>query len=284
MKKFLIFIAPFLIAVLIFFIVLFFVNRKTGKGALLITSVPQSNVFMDGILVGKTPFCMATETCKNQEGINAGDHNLKLVPIDGIYPDYDTKITVNNLTLMAVDEIFGNNGESNGTIIGLSPLATKNDVQIQVISIPDKANVFLDGNPVGITPLLLRQVSESDHDLRLTLDSYQDKILKIKTALGFQLNALVFLGIKSDLSNLSVASTSATEPIIPVVSKVLILDTPTGFLRVRESNSVSSAEIAKIKPGELYELVNEKDSWFEIKLSSSEAKLGWISSQYAVKK
>ena len=284
MKRFILFITPFLIALLIFFGILFFLNRKTGKGALLITSVPQSDIYLDGKLVGETPFCLATENCKNQEGINIGEHSIRLVSVDRKYPPYETKITINKLTLTAVDRTFGNNGESQGTIIGLSSLSDKNDAEISVISLPDKANVFLDDNPVGITPLLLRQVGESDHKLRLTLDGYENKLLKIRATLGFQLNALVFLGIKSNLSNLYLSSSSAMFSAASAVTRVLILDTPTGFLRDRENNSISSAEVGRINPGESYELLEEKDGWFEIKFSSSGAKLGWISSQYAVKK
>ena len=150
-----------------------------------------------------------------------------------------------------------------------------------VVSLPDKANVFLDNNPVGATPLLLKQVSESDHDLRLTLDGYKDKSLKIKTALGFKLSSLIFLGVNPDLSNTPMASSSAIAIPTTAVPKVLILNTPTGFLRVRESNSITSSEIAQVIPGESYELISEEEGWFEIKLA--DGRVGWISSSYAVK-
>ena len=284
MKRFILFITPFLIALIIFFGILFFLNRETAKGALLIRSIPPSNVYLDGKLVGKTSFCVATENCKNKMGVDVGEHSIRLISVGGKYPPYDTKITINKLTLTVLDRTFGNNGESEGTIVGLSPLSDKSDAEISVTSLPDKANVFLDGNPVGITPLLLKQVSESDHELRFTLDGYKDELLKIKTTLGFQINVSVFLGIKADLSDLSLPLTPAAPSAMPAVASVLILDTPTGFLRVRESNSISSAEVGRINPGESYELVNEKDGWFEIKISSSGARLGWISSQYAIKK
>ena len=104
--------------------------------------------------------------------------------------------------------------------------------------------------------------------------------MKIKTALGFKLNALVFLGINADLSSSPQASVSAV-----IVQKVLILNTPTGFLRVRESNSLTSSEIAQVKPGESFELLEEDGNWFKIKLDSSIGKnnVGWISSSYAIK-
>ena len=277
MKKIFLFIAPLLIAIIIFFGILFFLDRQSGKGALQVTSVPQSKVYLENKLIGTTPFC----ACDLAQMLSVGDYTIKLVPIEGSFRPFEEKISINKSTLTVVDRTFADNGESDGSIISLSPLNNKKDIEVLVVSLPDKANVFLDNNPVGVTPLLLKQVSESDHDLRLTFDGYKDKSLKIKTASGFKLNSLIFLGISSDLSNEPIASLSAA--LIPTVtiSKVLILNTPTGFLRVRESNSISSSEISQVKPGEEYELVSEKEGWFEIKLISG--RKGWISSSYAVK-
>lgn len=282
MKKVLLFIAPLLIAVLIFFGILFFLDRKSGKGALQVTSVPQSKVYLEGKLVGTTKFC----TCEVSQMLSPGEYTLKLVPVGGNFRPFEEKITINKSTLTAVDRTFLDSGSSEGSIISLSSLNDKKDVEILVISLPDKANVFLDNNPVGATPLLLKQVSESDHDLRLTRDGYKDKSIKIKTALGFKLSSLVFLGVNTDLSPAPVASPTVSPIATPAsTATVLILNTPTGFLRVRESNSITSSEIGRIKPGESYELIEEKDNWFKIKLSSqpNEGKVGWISSQYAVK-
>lgn len=281
MRKFLAFLAPLLIAVLIFFGILFFLDRKTGKGALQVISVPESKVYLENKLIGNTPLC----ACNLEQMLPVGDYSLKLIPFNESLRPYDAKITINRSTLTAVDRTFANNGEGSGSIIGLFPIDNKKDTEISIVSLPDKANVFLDSNPVGVTPLLLKQVSESDHDLRLTRDGYKDKLIKIKTALGFKLKSLIFLGINNDLPNPSVASSTAMPSPIVIVSKVLILNTPTGFLRVREGASINSTEIAQVKPGETYELIEEKGNWFKIKFGSptGEGKTGWISSSYAAK-
>ena len=65
------------------------------------------------------------------------------------------------------------------------------------------------------------------------------------------------------------------------VSKVVILNPPTGFLRVRGGDSISFLEIGRVLPGEVYDLISEKDGWYEIKFN--EDKIGWISSQYSRK-
>lgn len=269
--------APLLIAIAIFFGILFFLDRKGGKGALQVTSVPQSKVYLENKLLGTTPLC----ACELEQMLDIGDHTVKLVPVQENFRPFENKITINKGTLTVVDRTFADSGESDGSIISLSPLNDKKDIEVLVISLPDRANVFLDNNPVGVTPLLLKQVSESDHDLRITQDGYKDKSIKIKTALGFKLNALLFLGVKVDLSPTPVASSQASISPENKVSKVLILNTPTGFLRVREDSSIASAEIARVTPGETYELVSEKENWFEIKLNTG--KTGWVNSAYAVK-
>jgi len=267
-----------LIAVLIFFGILYYLDRKTGKGALQVTANPKSKVYLENKLIGITPFC----ACDLAQMLSVGDYTIKLVPNTENFRPFEEKITINKGTLTVVDNTFADNGGGDGSIVSLISLSDKKDIEILVISLPDKANVFLDSNPVGITPLLLKQVSESDHDLRITLDGYKDKSIRIKTALGFKLSSLVFLGVNADLTASPAASVSVTPSPIVAATNVLILNTPTGFLRVRKDNSVASSEIAQIKPGESYELIEEKDNWFKIKLKDGEA--GWISVQYATKK
>jgi hypothetical protein len=278
MKKFFLLITPLLIAVLIFFGILFFLDRRSGKGALQVTAVPKSKVYINNKLVGSTPLCL----CDLSQMLLIGDYSIKLVPDSGDFLPFEEKITISKSTLTAFDRTFADNGSNDGSVVSLIPLDDKKEIELLVISLPDKANVFLDNNPVGTTPLLLKQISESDHDLRLTLDGYRDKALKIKTALGYKLSSLVFLGINPDLSSVPIIASSAASPIATASASILILNTPTGFLRVRESNSILSNEIAKVNPGESYEFVEEKNSWFKIKLT--DGRLGWVNSSYVIKK
>lgn len=68
-------------------------------------------------------------------------------------------------------------------------------------------------------------------------------------------------------------------PSVIAEAGVKILDTPTGFLRVRAS--IGGSEIGQVTPGETYPLVEEKSGWFAI--TFEEGKTGWISSDYAEK-
>ena len=71
---------------------------------------------------------------------------------------------------------------------------------------------------------------------------------------------------------------TSTPPDRPYVE---ILDTPTGWLRVRSSpTSSENNEIAKVYPGETYAFLEVNDTgWYKIKLSDGQE--GWISGQYA---
>ncbi|MCL5970430.1 MAG: SH3 domain-containing protein [Patescibacteria group bacterium] len=72
-----------------------------------------------------------------------------------------------------------------------------------------------------------------------------------------------------------------SSPTISSSSKVVILDTPNGFLRVRDDASLSGAEIARVTPGETFPLLDESNGWYKIKLKDGTT--GWVSSQFAEK-
>ncbi len=275
MKKILLYIIPFIAAILLFAGLVFFLNLNTGKGALQVTSSPQSDVYLDGKLIGSTPLCK----CENKDMISTGEHSLRVIPKDKKLNPYEEKITITNSTLTVFDRTFGE-GES-ASLITLTPIDDKKNAEIMVITFPDKADVFLDDNPDGQSPVLLKDVTESDHELRLNKQNFIEKSLRIRATKGFLLKAVVYLGAGGISGSLpTIEATQAPTP-TSASSKVLILDTPTGFLRVRSSSSASTSEIGRVNPGESFELLEEEDGWYKIKLVNGDE--GWISAQYAEK-
>ena len=274
MKRLLFYIIPFLGVLIIFAGVVLFLNQNSGKGALQVTSAPASQVYLNGQLIGEAPLCK----CDIKEMIPIGNYRIRLIPKEGNSKPYDEQITINKSTLTVVDRTFGES--ASGSVITLMPLSNKKETELMVISFPDKTNVFLDNNQKGVTPILLKDVIESDHELKLTKEGYLDKTLRIRTTSGFALKSIVFLSV-----NPNVVSSSAQSPLpvsqAPKVEKITVLDTPTGFLRVREDSSIASLEIGRVSPGDSLELVSEKEGWLEIKMT--DGKTGWISSQYAKK-
>ena len=274
MKRLLFYTIPFLGVLIIFAGVVLFLNQKSGKGALQVTSAPPSQVYLNGQLIGETPLCK----CDTKEMIPIGNYRIRLIPKEGDSKPYEEQVAINKSTLTVVDRTFGEN--SSGSVITLIPLSNKKDTELMVISFPDKTNVFLDNNQKGVTPILLKDVIESDHELKLTKEGYLDKTLRIRTTLGFRLKSIVFLSVNPNVASTS-SQTPLSTPQVPKVEKVTVLDTPTGFLRVRENSSIASLEIGRVSPEDSLELVTEKEGWFEIKMT--DGKTGWISSQYAKK-
>jgi uncharacterized protein YgiM (DUF1202 family) len=280
MKKFILLVAPLLLAVIIFFGVTLFLDTSSGKGALQVTSIPKASVYLDDKKIGNTPLCK----CEPKDLIKTGEYTIKLIADKGDFNPFEEKITINKSTLTVVDREFLEGLQGNGSVITLSPISDKKTSELLVISVPKDANVFLDNNAVGTTPLILKDVTESDHNLSVTKDGYKDRTIGIRTVTGYKVTSLISLGINPIVSSPS-AAPIASIPATATIQKVLILDTPNGFLRVRESNSTESPEITRVSEGETFELIDDKQGWFEIKLNSpaGEGKTGWISSQYAKK-
>lgn len=278
MKKFILLLIPLLCAVLAFVGYMLFFNKEAGRGALQVTAVPQSNVYLSGKLIGQTPLCK----CEAQEMIPIGDYTLKLSPKDPAIAPFEQKITITKSILTVVDRTFGKGAESEGSIITLTPLDDKTSTEIQVLSVPNKTDVFLDNNLMGSTPLLLKNITESDHEIKLQKAGYKEKVVRIRTVAGYVLEVMAYLGI----NDAAVAVTPTPLPTLvptlaPSVAQITILQTPVGFLRVRESASVTSAEVGRVQPGETYDIVSEENGWYQIKLPSGTN--GWVSNQYAQK-
>mgnify|MGYP001601561012 FL=1 len=62
---------------------------------------------------------------------------------------------------------------------------------------------------------------------------------------------------------------------------VRIGQTPNNFLRVRDQPSLSAKEIARVKTGETFPVVEEQSGWFKILLPDDIE--GWVSKQFAEK-
>lgn len=273
MKKLLFILICFVILTIVFLFIVLFLNRDQGKGALQITSIPKSRVYLDGDFIGETPLCK----CQPQQMLPIGEYDIKIVPEQEGLPSFEQRVTISSAVLSVIDRTFGPGSSSSGSVITLSAIPQDQGSQILVISFPDKAKILLDNNEVGVTPFLIKNITASDHEIKLTKEGFLDKTVKIRTVPGFRLETDIFMGINN-------SSDSSPQPFANPAkanSQVKILTTPTGFLRVRSSASSSSSEVGRVNPGEKYDLINTQGDWYQIKLS--DGTLGWISSQYAQK-
>ncbi|MEK9176522.1 MAG: SH3 domain-containing protein [Patescibacteria group bacterium] len=274
MRKVILFLTPLLILTILFLVIVLVINKDNGKGALQVTSIPSSQVFINDKFIGNTPLCL----CDLPELLKTGEYNIKLIPVQTGLGEIEQKIRIYQGVLTVVDRTFEKQAAaSSGSTITLSPIDNKNKSELLVISFPDKAQVILDSNIAGNTPLLIKDITPSDHEIKLLKDGYSEKTIKVKTTGGKQLEATISLGIKIDIATSEIKASRSSV----LSQKIKILETPTGYLRVRSEPSLSGNQVGLVNPGDSVELISEKDGWYEIKLT--DGKTGWISSDYANK-
>lgn len=282
-KVVLVFFISFILALGLFLGIQYYLTIRSEKGALQVTSSPASKIYLNDEYLGQTPLCK----CQAEDMVTPGDYTIRLVPTDSSLQEFQEKVTISQGVLTVVDRKFGTNGQSEGSIISLSPLDDKTKEQLLVVSFPQGATVLLDDQAIGTTPLVYNNPTESDHDLKLSKDGYNEKEIRIRTPLGYKLSVAAYLSTNTASLPLSTQASPNSNPTpganaTPTpVNHVTILNTPTGFLRVRKTPSIDAAEVGQVTPGKAYELVDEQNDWFEIKLADGTT--GWISSQYATK-
>lgn len=281
MKKILFLIIPALLIALVIFLSLQYMNNlRSQKGALQVTSTPESKVYLNNKYIGSTPLSKTDPV----DMIQAGNYTIRLVPTGANLSEYQEKITISKGILTVVDRKFRRGALSEGYVISLAPLSNKNITELEIISFPTDAKIELDSNEIGKTPLLYKKPTESDHLLKINKNGYKEKTARIRTPKGYRLTVVAYLGVIAGADD-EVLPTKAAPSSIPSPTqsaiKVLILDTPTGFLRVRETYNLSGAIITTVSPGDTFPLIGEHDEWFEIRLT--DGKTGWVSSQYAKK-
>lgn len=283
------FLPPILIATGIFIAFQYFILRPSEKGALQVTSSPESAVYLNGEYVGQTPLCKCPNlNARGKESsadlLQGGDYAIKLVPIDKSLPSYTDNITIRKSLLTVVDRKFANGAKSEGSIVTLIPIPNKKVSELLVITIPDKTEILLDDLKIGTAPLLKKDLNAAKHDLRIRKAGFSEKVIPLLSTNGYRLSVTAYLGVDDDLvtptPTLGASPSAALTP-TPSGPQVTVLNTPTGFLRVREDASVGALEIGRVIPGNALPLLDEITGWYKIQLPNG--KEGWISSQYASK-
>ena len=118
---------------------------------------------------------------------------------------------------------------------------------VVITSVPTGASVEINGKIKGVTPLSVVDLPTGEHLFLLKHPEYLPRTVR------------------------------AT-----LLEKVLVTQTPTGFLRVRESPSVLGKEITRVKPGDELILLEEKQGWSKVRLKDETE--GYVSSDYIEKK
>lgn len=250
---------------------------KPKPGGILIDANTISSVYINGSFVGQTPF---TGTYDNLEMI------VKIVPAGenlGL-PIYETKLSLTSGVQTVVRREFGKTeDESSGDIISFEKENGKTG--LVVISTPDNAQISVDGIPRGFTPYKTSSMAPAQHQITVKAPGYSDRIMTVKTLNGYRLTVFAKLGKINDDVPLTPPSKETS-----IKTYIEILDTPTGFLRVRSEPGVLGREIAEVKPGSKYLFLSQDTAsgWYEIEYQGPQAGLpdgisGWVSDQFTKK-
>lgn len=270
------------VAFVVFILIkLFFDMTSKKEGRLHVESRPGAAVFLDNVMKGNTPY-----TSSHKEG----EYMLKIVP-DGVATQaasWQKKISLFNGSLTYVDvQLESTDIGSWAEVYWLTRLGGfKKSSGLVVETEPSGALVYIDNDEKGVSPLTLENVPQGNHELSLFMPGFSRRSKKINLSPGFQLHAFVKLSLDPSQKTkytidepvqLSTAAATIQEP----KNTVRILDTPTGWLRVREEPTLAGSESARVNPGQRFELLQEQTGWFKIQIDGE--KEGWISSEYAQK-
>lgn len=250
---------------------------KPQNAGILIESTPPATVFIDGEQLGRTPF---------KETRKPGEIVVKLIPesLERPLAPYETKVSLAPGIETVVWREFGESDEiSSGYIVSYERVGGK-EAGLAVVSIPDAAQVQVDGTVRGFVPYKTSSITPGEHQIIVSSPGYLERTLTLKAVKGYKLTAVVKLAPSQELSEEEEPEEGEEER-----DEVEILSTPTGFLRVRSGPSTANEEITQVKPGERFPLIgqDEKTGWFEIEYlpaqAGEEGKTGWISNSYAKK-
>jgi len=263
-----IFLGIFLVVSLGLFLIGFFKPKGAG---IFIDTVPVSDVYINGSLVGSTPY----------EAIrNPGEITLKIVPKETELISYETKLTlVSNVRTVIKREFAKTEEESSGEIASFEKVGGK-DASVSIVSIPDASKISINGQVRGFAPYKINSIMPGEHVLVISASGYKERSLAINAYQGYKLTVVVKLA-GGKISPTSTPAPSAEETLN--VTKIQILETPNNFLRVRIEPSADAKEVARVVSGNSYPLIEEdsKSGWFKIEYEKG--KQGWVSNEYSKK-
>lgn len=230
------------------------------KGGLKILASPNATVYLNGVEAGKTPF--------SEDNLNIGEYLVKLIAVDS---SWQGKILLNKGTLSVINRnlapnIASSSGES---------LILDSGEGVTITSSPDESNIAVDGKLIGKTPLFISNLSPGAHFFTLSHDNYSSRRVDVILPKNLSLH------INVDLSLVGINEGKIITPTVALVQKVVIKQTPLGYLRLRESPNINSKEVAQVSAGEELVVLSEAPGWVKVRLNNNLE--GWVSVQYVQK-
>ncbi len=247
-------------------------NLVPQKSGIEIMSYPTAKVYINGKEAGMTPY-------KNTS-LTPGKLEVRLVGADR---EWSRAVELRNNINTVIDwEIGKSEKSSGGYILFLEKTGDTNKAGLLINAVPNKCAVAVDGEIKGYSPIKLDDVGEGDRQITISYPGYKGVNVYVKAIKGYQLI------VESKLAREEVAGEYVPVDSEKIVSeleagseKVKIKETETGWLRVRSAASNNASEVARVNPGEDYDLIEEEGEWYKISLKNGTE--GWISAKYAEK-
>lgn len=285
----------FVLSILVRF---FFFEKTNQMGRIKILSSPTAGVFINNEQKGKTPF---------EQKYPPGEYVVKLIPEgeDSKTVAWEGKVTVYANTLSYVSRVLGTSDlTSAGEILSVTKMERKpkgETGEVSVVTDPAGSIVSLDNDEKGIAPLTLKDVPAGKYELAVYLPGFFRTTQKINVAKGYKVVATFKLALNKTHKTLEQelnekqkkasesASTESTKEntneedtksasTTTTKNKLTISETSTGYLNVRDEPSTAGTQIDQVSPGDEYEYTDEKNGWYQIKLSDGTE--GWVSGIY----
>lgn len=231
------------------------------KSGLFITTTPtDTTIFLNNQEVGKTPY--------EAKDLEVSEYNIKLEKDNTIWQG---SVKLNGGTVAIINRDLANDIPSSAGEV----LTLKKGKGITLISNPKDAKVTVDGSEVGTSPLNVN-LKSGEHTIIIDHPNYIKRSIRVNLPDGYNLTIVADLALsEADLSTVSI-------PVIKTTPEVIVKNTPTGFLRVRDKPSLLGKEISRVKVGDELILLEEDGAWDRIRLSNGVE--GYVSSTYVEKK
>lgn len=232
-------------------------GRKAG---LKVLSQPEgAKVFLGDKELGNTPF--------ESQDLSSAEDVLKISTSEATWAGH---IKLNGGTLTVVNRELSKKAVSSaGEVLTLNAGGG-----VTVVSTPSGADVVVDGKVAGKTPVSF-SVETGEHTFTLSHESYLKRSIRAYVPDNYNLTINADLAISEpDLAKIN------TEPIM-AVPQVIVKNTPTGFLRVRDKPSLSGIEVERVVPGDKLILLEEMGNWDRVRLP--EGKEGYVATAYVKK-
>ncbi len=234
-------------------------GTKQISGISVLSDPTEATVYLDDKEVGKTPF--------EDKNLDTKEYSVRIEKGEASWQG-KIKLTPGTVSIVNRD-LAKEKSQSAGEILTLD-----SGRGITVVSNPSDGDVEIDGKSLGKTPITLN-ISSGEHTVLVSHANFLKRSVQVN--LPNNLNLVVL----TDLALSEPDLTSIQTPPISQTLEVLVKQTPTGYLRVRDKPSLSGKEIAQVKPGDKLVLLEETSEWDKIRLP--DGKEGYVSSLYVEK-